>query len=145
MKGLRIACALFALLAGLLPAFADGMMIPIYPPDWRPPIMPPHVIYVPPVLPAFGVNYHKVKVNIDRQIATTDIDQEFHNNANRVVEGQYTFPLADGITINKFSMYAGAEELTHRILTKEEAKQIYTDIVRRREDPALLEWVGTRA
>ncbi len=145
MKGLRIICAVFALLVGILRVSADGMMHPYYPPYWVPPIMPPHVIYIPPVLPAFSVNYHKVKVNIDHQIATTDIDQEFHNNANMEVEGKYIFPLEDGISINKFSMYAGNEELTHRILTKEEAKKIYTDIVRKRQDPALLEWSGTRA
>lgn len=145
MKGLRIICAVCALLVGILRVAADGMMHPYYPPYWEPPIMPPHVIYVPPVLPAFSVNYHKVKVNIDHQIATTDIDQEFHNNANMEVEGKYIFPLEDGISINKFSMYAGNEELTHRILTKEEAKKIYTDIVRKRQDPALLEWSGTSA
>jgi len=39
-------------------------------------------------------------------------------------------------------MYVDGERLEGRILDKEEARAIYEDIVRRRKDPALLEYVG---
>ncbi len=116
-----------SLLLFTLAALADGFMVPVR-----------------PEVPAFSVRYHKVNVRLERQIATTQVDQAFQNHANRQVEGTYIFPLADGLSISKFSMFAGAEELTHRILEKEEARRIYTGIVSRRQDPALLEWVGTR-
>ena len=32
-----------------------------------------------PELPAFSVAYHTVDVNIDKQIAKTEIDEVFHN------------------------------------------------------------------
>ncbi|MBI3923310.1 MAG: hypothetical protein HY318_17955, partial [Armatimonadetes bacterium] len=107
--------------------YSDGMMVPVR-----------------PEVPPFSVSYHRVKVEIDRQVATTDIDQAFRSAAGTAVEGTYIFPLAEGISLSKFSMYAGGEELTHRILDKEEARRIYNGIVRVRKDPALLEWLGTR-
>jgi Ca-activated chloride channel family protein len=116
---------LLLMAAGL--ALADGMLLPMR-----------------PEIPAFGVSYHRVEVNIDRQIATTEVDQAFINRSGRQAEGTYIFPILDGMTISKFSMYAGDEELTHRILAKEEARRIYTGIVNKRQDPALLEWLGYR-
>ncbi|MCS6862984.1 MAG: VIT domain-containing protein, partial [Abditibacteriales bacterium] len=118
-----------------------------------------------PIYPAFSVVYHRVDVRIDRQVATTDIDQAFRAHwwrepiplreerqiyppprtmPARPIEATYIFPLYDHIALSKFSMYVGGEELPHRILPKEEARRIYHDIVRGRQDPALLEWVGTR-
>lgn len=131
-----------------LPQFAraDGMLVPRE-----------------PIYPAFSVVYHRVDVKIDRQVATTDIDQAFRAHwwrepipmrddrimpprpiPARAIEGTYIFPLYDNIALSKFSMYVGGEELPHRVLPKEEARRIYNDIVRVRQDPALLEWVGTR-
>lgn len=118
------AALLFGLCEG---AKADGMMIPVR-----------------PEVPSFSVVYHRVKVKIDRQIATTEIDQAFRSSARHPIEGTYVFPIAEGMTLSKFSMYVGGEELSHRILDKEEARRLYNDIVAKRRDPALLEWLGTR-
>lgn len=130
----RIIAFLFCLLTlpFACPLLADGIMIP-------------SIRYRPiEIVPSFSVKYHRVKVTIDQQVATTEVDQAFHNNAGREIEGTYIFPIADGMSISKFSMYTGGEELTHRVLAKEEARTIYNNIVRQRRDPALLEWVGTR-
>ncbi|MEI6521687.1 MAG: VIT and VWA domain-containing protein, partial [bacterium] len=97
-----------------------------------------------PELPAFSVTYHTVDVNIDRQIAKTEIDQVFHNESNIQTEGTYMFPIDDNKTISKFIMYAGNEELKNRILEKDEAAKIYNNIVRQRKDPALLQWINKR-
>jgi len=111
----------------IAPAFADGMMIPVR-----------------PEVPRFNVAYHRVNVTIDHQVATTDIDQAFHNESSQQVEGAYIFPIADGMTISKFTMYVNNEPLEYKTLEKEEARRIYNGIVSRRKDPALLEWLGTR-
>ncbi len=127
-------------------ARADGMLVPRE-----------------PIYPAFSVVYHRVDVKIDRQVATTDIDQAFRAHwwrepiplrddrimpprpiPVRPIEATYIFPLYENIALSKFSMFVGGEELPHRVLPKEEARRIYNDIVRVRQDPALLEWVGTR-
>ncbi|MHB0938587.1 MAG: VIT and vWA domain-containing protein [Armatimonadota bacterium] len=123
----RISLLLLTLLVLAGAACADGMLVPVR-----------------PEVPRFSVAYHKVNVTIDHQVATTDIDQAFHNESSRQVEGTYIFPIADGVTISKFTMYVNNEPLEYKTLEKEEARRIYNGIVSKRQDPALLEWLGTR-
>jgi len=105
-------------------ALADGVLIPR-----------------PTTAPAFTVKYHRVNVTIDNQVAQTKIDQVFRNEANQQIEGTYLFPLPVGAVVSDFSMYVGKEELKGRMLKKDEARKIYEDIVRKRRDPGLLEYV----
>lgn len=128
-------CAAMLILALLLipvaPALADGMIIPVPPPD------------VPIVdVPFLTVKYHHVTVTIDNQVATTRVDQVFVNEADREVEGTYLFPLPEESTISEFSMWVDGQKLQGQVLKREEARRIYEDIVRSRRDPALLEYVG---
>lgn len=68
------------------------------------------------------------------------MDQVFIDNFYRDLEGTYIFPIPEDASISKFSMYMGNEEIKGKILDKNEARQIYEDIVRRKKDPALLEY-----
>jgi Ca-activated chloride channel family protein len=106
---------------------ADGIIIP----DPIPDIIP---------YPELAIRYHHVSVNIDNQYASTEIDQVFENEYSRDLEGTYIFPLPEGASISKFSMWVDGEELSGEILEKEKARKIYEDIVRRMQDPALLEY-----
>jgi Ca-activated chloride channel family protein len=87
-----------------------------------------------------SIKYHKVQVEIDNQVAITKVDQVFTNPHNRDLEGTYLFPIPENANIRKFSMWVDGEELEGRILEKDEARQIYEDIVRQQKDPALLEY-----
>jgi Ca-activated chloride channel family protein len=109
-------------------ALADGFIIP----------MPPHP--PDPFPPNLSIKYHHVDVNIDNQIAETAVDQVFINNFHRDIEGTYIFPISEDASISKFSMYIGGEEIKGEILDRQEARRIYEDIVRRKQDPALLEY-----
>jgi len=111
-------------------AWADGFIIP------RP--IPPDVD-VPPNL---SVRYHRVNVDITNQVARTTVDQVFVNHHHRDIEGTYIFPMSAQAAISNFSMFVGNEELSGKILDKTEARRIYEEIVRRRKDPALLEYFG---
>jgi Ca-activated chloride channel family protein len=91
------------------------------------------------------VKYHRVDVNIADQVATTKIDQIFHNPNDWVAQGTYVFPIPEGATIDHFVMYVNGEPVEAKILTAEEARAIYTEIVRKMRDPALLEYVGQGA
>ena len=106
-------------------ALSDGMLIPVR-----------------PDAPAFAVKYHHVNVSIDQQVSQTKIDQVFRNEFSQELEGTYLFPLPKEAVVSDFSMYVGDEEVKGRLLNKEEARQIYEDIVRKRKDPALLEYIG---
>lgn len=109
-------------------ARADGFIIP----------RPPHPGGPPP--PNLSIKYHHVDINIDGQVAQTTVDQVFINNFHREIEGTYIFPIPHGASISDFSMYVGGEEVRGEILDRDEARRIYEDIVRRRRDPALLEY-----
>jgi len=114
-------------LAGI--AGADGFIIPVPPPGI-------------PRVPPLSIGYHRVNVTIEDQVAATRVDQVFINHYHRDLEGTYIFPIPQGASISRFSMYVDRERLDGRILTRDEARRIYEDIVRRQQDPAILEYAG---
>jgi Ca-activated chloride channel family protein len=117
--------ALGLCLTSVAPAAADGVIIPDR-----------------PDLAYLSIKYHRVKVDIQDQVATTHIDQVFVNDSNWTVEGTYLFPLPEEAAISEFVMWVDGKRVEGEVLTREKARQIYDDIVRRRRDPALLEYVG---
>jgi len=129
MRKLYLILAVVLILFGAQ-AKADGFIIPWPSEPFKP---------LPPVL---SVKYHHVDVKIDNQYVKTSIDQVFLNHHHRDLEGTFIFPIPEGASITKFSMYAGGEELKGEVLDKDEAKKIYEDIVRKKKDPAILEWFG---
>ncbi|HUW94276.1 MAG TPA: VIT domain-containing protein, partial [Anaerolineae bacterium] len=95
-----------------------------------------------PEAPNLVVEYHRVSVDITDQLATTEVDQVFLNDTQYDLEGIYIFPLPEEAAISEFAMYVDGERWEGEILPREEARQIYEDIVRRSLDPALLEYIG---
>ncbi len=85
---------------------------------------------------------HDVRVTIDGQLATTEVDQEFFNPNDARLEGWYLFPLPAGAAIERFSMWIDGRETRAELLDAAKARGIYEDIVRRLRDPALLEYDG---
>ncbi len=143
MKRLLAALFVLAVLAGqlVLPTavLADGIIIP------EPPIcLPPCPIPPPPPheTPYLTVQTHRVNATIDNQVATTRVDQVFRNDSDWSLEGTYIFPLPENAAISDFAMWVNGERVDGQLYTKEEARRIYDDIVRRRLDPALLEYIG---
>ncbi len=92
----------------------------------------------------FALELQTLQVNtkIISQSATTSLDQLFYNPGNRSFEGYYYYPLPKGSSIGKFTMYINGKETPGELLDAQKAKQIYEDILRRRKDPALLEYLG---
>lgn len=122
---IRVVCILALVIIALSPAGADGILLPIH----------------QPTRDVFSVKYHHVDIFVEGQAATTKVDQMFHNETSVEEEGTYIFPLPKGATIHKFSMFIGEKEQQGRILDRNEARQLYESIVRRRKDPALLEYI----
>ena len=88
------------------------------------------------------IKKHNVTVSIDNQVATTKITQIFHNPNDYETEGTYIFPVPQNVSISNFTMLANKRLLNAQILDKNKARQIYEGIVRKRKNPALLEYVG---
>jgi Ca-activated chloride channel family protein len=137
-RKLQAACGIVIFLVLLLgpavPALADGIIIPE-------PVPPISIVDVP----YLTIKYHRVTVTIEDQVATTRVDQVFVNEGPHEVEGTYIFPLPEEATISEFAMWVDGEKLEGQVLERDEARRIYEDIVRRRRDPALLEYVGRNA
>jgi Ca-activated chloride channel family protein len=134
MKARNVVVALVVmglLWAGAGAVHADGVVI-IEPPPGVP----------APEAPNLVVKYHKVNVEIRDQVATTEVDQVFLNDTHYDLEGIYIFPLPEEAAISEFAMYVDGERWDGEILPRDEARAIYEDIVRRRLDPALLEYIG---
>jgi Ca-activated chloride channel homolog len=107
-----------------------------------PPIITPGVFTNPEWL---HVDYHRVQVNIDNMIATTNIDMQFTNSGSALAEGTFVFPLPRGAAVDQLTMWVNGVAIEARILSADEARGIYDEIVRQYRDPALLEYIGTGA
>ncbi len=91
------------------------------------------------------IKSHRVNVEITDQIAKTRVTQVFVNEGSSMAEGTYIFPLPKGVTISDLEMKIDGVAIQGNILEKDEARQIYDEIVRSLRDPALLEYIGTNA
>ncbi|MCA9958191.1 MAG: VWA domain-containing protein [Anaerolineales bacterium] len=104
-------------------------------------------IIEPPIWEFDGlrIEYQRVNVTIENQVATTHIDQLFVNDNDWMLEGQYLFPLPEGAAVSQLTMWVDGNPIEAKILERDEAQQIYDNIVRQMRDPALLKYVGTQA
>ncbi len=143
MKRIRLAAviAVAAVLIPAVPALADGIIIP----EPVPPGPEPWPDPIPLRDTWLTIRYHRVTVDIEDQVAVTRVEQEFVNECDWEIEGTYIFPLPEGAAISEFVMWVDGARVEGEILQAEEARAIYEEIVRRRRDPALLEYVGRSA
>ena len=109
------------------------------------PIIMPHPIPRPRPLPAssYKIQQPGVKATITDQIARVHVSQTFVNTGSRQMEVAFLFPLPYDGAIDQLTLMVDGKEIPARLLEKGEARQIYESIVRKNQDPALLEWMGT--
>jgi len=123
---LWVVVGMVGLMAGAV--LADGMIVPV-----RPEIR---------VRGAWAVKYHHVNVTVRDQVASVGIDQEFVNTGRGMIEVEYLFPVPPGAAIDSMTLVVDGKEFAAKLLKADEARRIYESIVRRKKDPALLEYVG---
>src|SRR5439155_21246818 len=83
-----------------------------------------------------------VNVAVEDQVAVTTVEQAFRNHTDRPLEATYVFPVPRGASVNKFTMAVDGKEVAGEMVEADKARQLYTDIVRRTQDPGLLEYMG---
>jgi len=69
------------------------------------------------------------------------VEQVFYNHSDRPLEATYIFPVPKGASVNKFTMWVDGKETKGELLEADKAREIYTSIVRRIQDPGLLEYM----
>ncbi len=93
-------------------------------------------------LPPLAMVNHRVTIAIEEQVAVTTVEQTFRNHTDRNLEAIYLFPVPKGATVNKFTMWVNGKETSGELLEAKKAAQVYADVVRRTQDPGLLEYIG---
>jgi len=121
----RTLFAVLALLVGLAPAQAAGLLIP-----------------EEKNLPPLAMLNHSVTISIEDQVAVTRVEQTFRNHTSRDLEATYVFPVPKGASVDKFTMWVDGKETKAEVVEAKKAQEIYASIVRRTQDPGLLEYVG---
>jgi Ca-activated chloride channel family protein len=107
------------------PALGHGLLIP-----------------VDKSVPPLAMLNHQVHIAIEDQVAVTKVEQTFRNHTDRPLEAIYAFPVPKGASVRKFTMWVDNKEVAGEMIEADKARQIYTDIVRRTQDPGLLEYIG---
>ena len=136
----RVLLVFLILTAGAAICSAQGVIVPG--PCRRCPTPP--IREIPPVaLPrSLPVKSIKIDTRISSQVATTHVEQVFRNDTNFTLEGTYFFPIPEAASISEFAIWEGNQRLVGEVRTREEARRIYDEIVRRQRDPGLLEYAG---
>jgi Ca-activated chloride channel homolog len=132
-------CLVFGLLLiALATATADAQGTIVPGPCTRCP-GPPRPIQLPRALPVKSI---KIDTKISAQVATTHVEQVFRNDTDATLEGTYLFPIPESASVAEFAIWDGDRRLVGEVRSREEARRIYDEIVRRQRDPGLLEYAG---
>src|SRR5918997_2246758 len=126
----------FALSAAAAETYAQGVIVP-RPCENCP--RPPRPVQLPPALPVKSI---KIETKINAQVATTHVEQIFRNDSDATLEGTYFFPIPETASVSEFAIWDGDRRLVGEVRSREEARRIYDEIVRRQRDPGLLEYAG---
>src|SRR3954471_2038206 len=94
-------------------------------------------------VPPLAMLNHKVTIGIEDQVALTKVEQTFRNHTDRPLEATYIFPVPRGASVNRFSMWGDGKETKGEMVEAGKARSVYESIVRRTQDPGLLEYLGS--
>src|SRR5260370_42220644 len=100
---------LLVVVVAALPAHANGLLIPE---DRN--------------LPPLAMGHHRVKIDIEDQVAITRIEQTFRNHTDRQLEATYIFPIPKGASVNKFTMSATGKDQAAELLKAGRPAKGYT-------------------
>lgn len=81
----------------------------------------------------------KVEVKVTGTIAITTMEMRFCNRANRVLEGELSFPMPEGVSISHYALDINGKMREAVPIEKEKGQVVFENIERRNVDPGLLE------
>ena len=124
-------------------ALAQGLLIHVEP--GRVHRLPRPVIPVRPGQPGFLYDIAKLEIDasIRDQVAEVQVGQTFKNRSSQTLQVKFVFPLPYDGAIDQMTFMVDGQELEGRLLEADKAREIYQSYVRRSQDPALVQWIGT--
>ncbi|MBA3567743.1 MAG: VWA domain-containing protein [Pyrinomonadaceae bacterium] len=132
-------CSLLFLFVTAFTANGQGVIVPGPCERCPQPPRPVPPVTMPRTLPIKSI---KIDTKILSQVATTHLEQVFRNDTDATLEGTYLFPIPESASIVEFAIWDGDRRLVGEVRSREEARRIYDEIVRRQRDPGLLEYAG---
>ena len=84
----------------------------------------------------------KATVNLNEGAGNVTLEELFYNPSHARLEGEYIFALPGEAQVHDFNLYINGQKTRGEVLDKHEARKIYEGIVRKMQDPALLEYMG---
>ncbi|MBN2442765.1 MAG: hypothetical protein JXJ04_15520, partial [Spirochaetales bacterium] len=82
----------------------------------------------------------RIETSVIGNLALTTMDITFSNDLNRVLEGQFYFPLSEGKTVTRFALDVNGALREGVIVEREKGRAVYESTIRQNIDPGLLEW-----
>ena len=82
-----------------------------------------------------------IDVEIFGNIAITTMQMVFHNNTSRILEGELTFPMPEGVTVSRYAIDINGKLREAVPVPKAKATEVFESIEHRQIDPGLLERV----
>lgn len=148
----RTITVLLTILALMIPAIAgaQGLLIdnradqdfrlprPII---WPGPTPIPRPRPLPPQ--SYKIKELGIGVNLSDQIAKVQVSQSFVNTGSRQMEVSFVFPLPYDGAVDRLTFMVDGKEYEAKLLDAKEARRIYEGYMRRNQDPALMEWLGS--
>ncbi len=131
--------------------FAQGVLVDVRvdqtirlprPHIWPPRPIPPRPIPQPPAS-TYKIDSLEVNAKLTDQVARVQVAQTFQNVGSTQMEVCFMFPLPYDGAVDQLTLLVDGKEYEAKLLSKEDARRRYEEIVRKNQDPALLEWVGT--
>jgi Ca-activated chloride channel homolog len=93
-------------------------------------------------LPPLHLKSHLVNAAITGRIAKITAESVYRNDSSRELEATFVFPLPEGATVERFTMWMNGEPVEAKVAEKDRARATYESIVNRRKDPGLIEQIG---
>ena len=81
-------------------------------------------------------------VNLKEGAGNVTLEEIFYNPSHARLQGEYIFALPGEAQVHDFNLYINGKKTQGEVLDNNEARKIYEGIVRRMQDPALLEYIG---
>lgn len=88
---------------------------------------------------------HHATVTVVDGIAHTEVEEEFRNDTDRVLEGRLRLPVPSGAALSRLALWVGDQLVEGEVVARDRAARIFRGIVDdtvRPRDPALLEVVS---
>ena len=82
-----------------------------------------------------------IDVQVYGNIATTVMTMSFVNNSSRILEGELTFPMPEGVSISRYALDINGEMRAAVPVEKARATEVFESVEHRVVDPGLLEKV----